>query len=324
MQQTTNNILNNGSGLTFPSIKDWTLEMAWPIKLVSEISLNNLHAECIAEIYAQDQIRYEQLFQKNKHYFCKGLLRPTIEEDLTVRKLFSIVLAVFADGFDVSEAKKLELIIHAKDPTIKDYIETNTGKYVSWSSFFNKNRFDWEYNYYEIMENDMTTVAFMAEMHNKALTLQTHNMKTLKEEYDWLCNTYSTNNLSNEKLGIICAHIHLDNPYDVSTINLEDYLNTFFHNAPADIADDAWEFLIAETHEYINQKAPLLHSDYLYHVLTQELLLNAFDNFYSSYKLTGDALDDVLALVPYITAEILFNYLCSAKEEALKQFNLSL
>lgn len=67
-----------------------------------------------------------------------------------------------------------------------------------------------------------------------------------------------------------------------------------------------------------------MHAKYLYHVLTQEILLNAFDNFYSSYKLTGDALDDVLALVPYISTEILFNYLSIAKEDALKQFNLSL
>lgn len=323
MTQQKNNTSTELNLAVIPST-DWTMDMMWPSKLTFEIFQNNLNTDCIHDIYGQDAPRYEDLFQQNKRYFVKGMIRPTVQEDLTMRKLFAIVCAVFSNGFDCAEAKKLEVIIHTKDPTIKEYIETNTDKYISWSSFFNKNRIDWDYEHYEIMENDMTTVAFMAEMHNKALTLQTHNMKTLKEEYDWLYNTDSTNHLPKEALGKICAYLYLDDPYDISTIKMEDYLNTFFHNAPADVADDAWDFLIAETHDYINQKAPLLHAKYLYHVLTQELLLNAFDNFYSSYKLTGDALDDVLALVPYLATEILFNYLCSAKEDALKQFNLSL
>lgn len=310
--------------LAFIPLSDWTMDMTWPSKLTFEIFQNNSNTDCIHDIFGQDAPRYEALFQQNKRYFLKRMIRPTIQEDLTMRKLFAIVCAVFSNGFNCDEAKKLEVIIHAKDPAIKDYIETISGKYISWSSFFNKNRIDWEYEHYEIMENDMATAAFMAEMNNKILTVQPHYIKTLREECDWLYNANSTPPLSKEELGRICSHIHLDNPYDVSTINLEDYLNTYFRNAPADVADDAWDFLIAETHDYINQKAPLLHAKYLYHVLTQEILLNAFDNFYSSYKLTGDALDDVLALVPYISTEILFNYLSIAKEDALKQFNLSL
>jgi len=310
--------------LAFIPVTDWTMDMLWPSKLTFEMFQNNLNTDCIHDIYGQDAPRYEDLFQQNKRYFLKRMIRPTVQEDLTMRKLFAIVCAVFSNRFDCAEAKKLEAIIHTKDPTIKEYIETNPDKYISWSSFFNENRIDWDYEHYEITKNDMATVAFMAEMNNKVLSLQTHNMKTLKEECDWLYNTDSTNHLPKEALGKICAYLYLDDPYDISTIKMEDYLNTFFRNAPADVADDAWDFLIAETHDYINQKAPILHSDYLYHVLSQELLLNAFDNFYSSHKLTGDALDDVLALVPYITSELLSHYLYSSKEDALKQFNLSL
>lgn len=310
--------------LAFIPVTDWTMDMIWPSKLTFEIFQNNSNTDCIHEIYGQDVPRYEVLFQQNKRYFLKRMIRPTVQEDLTMRKLFAIICAVFSNGFDCDEAKKLETIIHTKDPTIKEYIETNTGKYISWSSFFNKNRIDWDYEYYEITENDMATAAFMAKMHDKVLTLKPHYIKILKEEYDWLYNTDSTNHLPKEALGKICAYLYLDNPYDISTIKMEDYLNTFFRNAPAGVADDAWDFLIAETHDYINQNAPLLHANYLYHVLSEELLLTAFDKFHSSYKLTGDALEDVLALVPYLATEILSHYLYSSKEDALKQFNLSL